>query len=120
MLNLSILVDDGVFRYSSWPTFLLENHSLSYIELLVQFNKVANISSELEIVKGDHVLACLSSILTFLIFHYRILKIGAIVVPINILLKKTEVFYVHDHGDIKAAFCWDDPFTSLDNKIFCH
>ncbi|RMH12941.1 MAG: long-chain fatty acid--CoA ligase, partial [Gammaproteobacteria bacterium] len=56
--------------------------------------------------KGDHVaLSCLN-LPYFPMVYYAILKVGAVVVPLNVLLKRHEIQYHLEDSNAKAYFCF--------------
>ena len=65
--------------------------SMTYRELNAAVNQVANGLLAEGITAGDRVAISCVSISPFVISYYAILKIGAITVPLNLLLKKDEI-----------------------------
>ena len=59
-------------------------------------------------VEGDRVGIMLPNVAYFPICYYGALRVGAAVVPMNVLLKEREVrFYLEDPG-AKLVFAWHD------------
>ena len=56
---------------------------------------------------GDKVALSCPNLPYFPIVYYGILKAGAVVVPLNVLLKGREVAYHLDDSDAKAHFCFE-------------
>ena len=106
MLNLSVILEDSARRYPAKPAFSFMDTSLTYAQVNEAANKVANGLKKAGIQVGDKVaLSCLN-LPWFPIIYYGILKAGAVVVPLSVLLKKDEIeYHLHD-SDAKAYFCF--------------
>src|SRR5205823_4279046 len=70
-------------------------------------NQVANLLVERGIGAGDKVAISCPNLPYFPVIYYGILKVGAVVVPLNILLKGREIAYHLDDSDAKAYFCFE-------------
>jgi long-chain acyl-CoA synthetase len=66
---------------------------------------VANVLSLAGIQKGDTVALSCQNVPYFPIVYYGILKAGAIVMPLNVLLKPREIAYHLRDADARAYFC---------------
>ncbi|ULQ54726.1 long-chain-fatty-acid--CoA ligase [Flavihumibacter fluvii] len=106
MLNLASILEDSTRRYPAKPAFTFRDNSFTYAEINMAANKVANGLIEKGIRPGDKVaLSCLN-LPQFPIIYFGILKAGAIVVPLSVLLKKEEIEYHLRDSDAKAYFCY--------------
>jgi acyl-coenzyme A synthetase/AMP-(fatty) acid ligase len=75
---------------------------ITYQEFDSQVNRAANMLLNMEIRNGDRVCMYLPNCLEFLYAWFGILKIGAILVPINYAFKKREAQYIINHSEPKA------------------
>lgn len=106
MLNLSVILEDSARRYPNKEAFIFGDTRLSYAQINGAANQVANGLKSIGIEPGDKVaLSCLN-LPYFPIIYYGILKAGAIVVPLSVLLKRNEVAYHLQDSDAKAYFCF--------------
>ena len=106
MLNLAVLLDDSARRYPSKAAFIFMDTSLTYAEINETACRVANALQAKGIQPGDKVaLSCLN-IPAFPIVYFGILKAGAVVVPLSVLLKKDEIEYHLTNSEAKAYFCF--------------
>ncbi len=106
MLNLSVLLDNSARVYPTKAAFTFMDSSLSYAQIHHAACRVANGLREKGIQPGDKVaLSCLN-LPAFPIIYYGILKAGAIVVPLSVLLKQDEIQYHLTNSDAKAYFCY--------------
>jgi long-chain acyl-CoA synthetase len=106
MLNLAVLLDDSAKRYPSKPAFTFMDTTLSYAQINGAANQIANGLKASGIKKGDKVaLSCLN-LPYFPIIYFGILKAGATVVPLSVLLKTAEITYHLTDSEAKAYFCF--------------
>ena len=106
MLNLSTILQDSAKRYPSKRAFTFMDTGFSYAEINDAANKVANGLKGIGIKAGDKVaLSCLN-IPAFPIVYYGIIKTGAVVVPLSVLLKKDEIEYHLKDSEAKAYCCF--------------
>ncbi len=86
----------------------LDDVELTYAQLDAAASGVANLLREKGVEAGDRVGVMLPNVPYFPVVYYGVLKLGGVVVPMNVLLKKREVgFYLSDPG-AKAVFAWHD------------
>src|SRR5206468_12846163 len=107
MLNLAILLEDSAREVPERTAIVFEESKLSYAALNAAANQVANVLSLAGIQKGDKVALSCQNIPYFPIVYYGILKAGAVVMPLNILLKAREIAYHLQDADAKAYFCFE-------------
>ncbi len=107
MLNLATLLDRSAGRNPGKVAVIFETTRLRYAELLGAANKVANGLAKLGIGRGDHVAIQLANTPHFVIAYFATLKIGATVVPLNVLFKQNEVAYHLDDSDAIALIAWE-------------
>jgi len=105
--NLATLLDDSARRYADRDAVVLGDTRLTYAQVDAAANQVANLLVERGIEPGDKVALTCPNLPYFTIVYYGILKAGATVVPLNVLLKAREVAYHLDDSDAKAYFCFE-------------
>ncbi len=105
MLNLAMLLEDSAREVPKRAAVIFEDTELSYAELNATSNQVANALVQLGIRRGDTVAISCQNIPYFPIVYYGILKAGAVVVPLNVLLKPREIAYHLQDAGVKAYFC---------------
>ena len=107
MLNLSSILESSAITYASKDAFTFANQSLTYAQINGAANQVANGLVAQGIKAGDKVaLSCLN-LPYFPIIYFGILKAGAIVVPLSVLLKSDEVAFHLNDSDAKAYICFE-------------
>jgi long-chain acyl-CoA synthetase len=105
MLNLAMLLEDSTREVPKRTAVIFEDTKLSYEELNATTNQVAHALVQLGIRRGDAVAISCQNIPYFPIVYYGILKAGAVVVPLNVLLKSREIAYHLQDAGVKAYFC---------------
>lgn len=106
MPNLSSLLEDSASQYADREAVVLGDTRLTYAQVNGAANQVANLLVSRGIQPGDKVALSCPNLPYFPIVYYGILKAGATVVPLNVLLKGREVAYHLADSDAKAYFCF--------------
>jgi long-chain acyl-CoA synthetase len=83
-----------------------KGNQLTYRMLNSAANQVASGLIQAGIQKGDKVALSCPNLPYFPIVYYGILKAGATVVPLNVLLKSREIAYHLKDSEAKAYFCF--------------
>ena len=91
MLNLASNLERNAALFPDKLVVHAGAHSLSYAQLDATSNQLANGLRALGIRPGDKVALTCPNLAYFPIAYYAILKIAAVVVPLNILLKAPEI-----------------------------
>uniref|UniRef100_UPI000D3ADB9D long-chain-fatty-acid--CoA ligase n=1 Tax=unclassified Variovorax TaxID=663243 RepID=UPI000D3ADB9D len=88
--------------------------SLAYAELVAQVERIAAfLHHELGVRRGDRVLLFLPNGRGWVAAYYAVLRLNAVVVPVNPMNKRDELpHYLHDTGAV-AAFCGADNVAEL-------
>ncbi|WP_282693485.1 long-chain fatty acid--CoA ligase [Streptomyces sp. CC208A] len=107
MLNLSVLLEDSARSYPDRDALLLGPTRLTYAQVDAAANQVANLLVERGVAPGDKVALSCPNLPYFPIVYYGILKAGAVVVPLNVLLKSREIAYHLEDADVAAYFCFE-------------
>jgi len=106
MLNLANILDYSAKEYAEKTALVFGDKRFSYAQLNAVANQVANGLTALGIGKGDKVALSCPNLPYFPMIYYGILKAGAVVVPLNVLLKGREIAYHLKDSDAKAYFCF--------------
>ena len=106
MLNLSILLEDSARNYPERAAVVLGDQRLTYAQVNAAANQVANMLAARGIGPGDKVALSCPNLPYFPIAYYGILKAGAVVVPLNVLLKGREIAYHLKDSQATAYLCF--------------
>lgn len=105
--NLSQILTESAARYPDRTAIVLGDQRMSYAQLDAASNQVANLLIERGIEPGDKVALSSPNVPQFTIAYYGILKAGATVVPLNVLLKERGVAYHLADSDAKAYIAFE-------------
>src|SRR3954470_9688763 len=106
MLNLSVLLEDSARHYPERTAVVLGDTRLTYAQVDAAARQVAGLLVERGIRPGDKVALSCPNLPYFPVVYYGILKAGAVVVPLNVLLKGREIAYHLADAEAKAYFCF--------------
>jgi acyl-CoA synthetase (AMP-forming)/AMP-acid ligase II len=98
------------------PALLLDREAVSFSELNVRANRVANGLQELGVKKGDRVAVMLPNIPEFVYAFAGTLKLGAVAVPFNTLYKGGEILHILKDSGAKVLFALTN-FAPMINEI---
>src|ERR1700754_2404426 len=107
MLNLSVLLEDSARNYPERVAVVLGEQRLTYAQVEAGANQVANLLVARGIRPGDKVALSCPNLPYFPIVYYGILKAGAVVVPLNVLLKGREIAYHLKDSQARAYLCFE-------------
>jgi long-chain acyl-CoA synthetase len=107
MLNLASFVSNHAAFEGDSVALRLGEKCYSYHDLEALSNQIANYLSSLGIKQGDKVALSCPNVPYFPMVYYGILKTGAVVVPLNVLLKAKEIAYFLKDSDAKALLAFE-------------
>jgi len=106
-MNLAHILIDSATRDPDHVAMKLDDAELTYGRLEQGSARVAGLLRDHGVAPGDRVGIMLPNVPYFAICYYGVLRAGAVVVPMNVLLKRREVaFYLADSG-AKLLFAWE-------------
>ena len=114
--NLATLLETSAQKYPEREAivFPATGRRMTYAEVDTVANMVANLLVSKGIQPGDKVALSCPNLPYFSLIYWGILKAGATVVPLNVLLKGREVAYHLDDSDAKAYFCFQGTAGAAD------
>jgi long-chain acyl-CoA synthetase len=104
--NLATILRESAHSYPSKPVALFDEGAMTYAELDALSDRCAAGLRRAGIEPGDPVAIQLPNIPQFLITYFGILKAGAVVVPLNVLLKAPEIAYQLSDVGARALVVW--------------
>jgi long-chain acyl-CoA synthetase len=107
MLNLSVVLDDTARETPDREALVFGDLRLSYAFVNTIANQVANLLRSRGVGPGDKVALACPNLPYFPMVYFGILKAGAVVVPLNVLLKRREIAYHLEDSDAKALFAFE-------------
>jgi long-chain acyl-CoA synthetase len=105
-MNLASILTDAAQRSPEKIAVKLDDVELSYAALNDGSARVAGMLKAAGVEPGDRVGIMLPNVPYFPVVYYGVLRLGAVVVPMNVLLKGREVKYYLEDPGAKALFAW--------------
>src|SRR4029450_10183026 len=93
--------------YPTRPAVRLDDFLLTYQELDERSTRAAALLAEHGVEPGDRVALMLPNVPQFPMLYYGILRAGAVVVPMNPLLKAREIQYYLEDSGTRLLFAWE-------------
>lgn len=107
MLNLAVVLEESARQFPARDAVVQGRMHLTYAELDAAASRVANALIVRGIAGGDRVALSCPNLPWFPIAYFGILKAGAVVVPLNILLTEREIAYHLADSGARAYFCFE-------------
>ncbi len=107
MLNLATILEETALRRPEKDAFVFADRGTSYAALDAASSRLAAALAQRGVEPGDTVALSCPNMPYFPIVYYAILKAGAVVVPLNVLLKAREIAYHLNDSRAKAYFCFE-------------
>jgi long-chain acyl-CoA synthetase len=104
--NLISVLDRAAAERADHPAVRMDDLVLDYSELLDAAGRATSLLSSAGVAPGDRVAIMLPNVPAFPIAFYGALGAGAVVVPMNPLLKSREVAYYLGDSGAKVLFAW--------------
>lgn len=115
MGNLAQNLADSARANPDAPALKLDDIVISYGQLDQASGRIAGLLASKGVGPGDRVGVMLPNVPHFPVVYYGILRLGAVVVPMNVLLKERETgFYLGDSG-AKVVFAWNDFLSAAEH-----
>jgi long-chain acyl-CoA synthetase len=106
MTNLSSLLDEAAADQPDRPALRMDDLVLTYAQLREAAGRMSRLLSSAGIEPGDRVGLMLPNVPAFPIAFYGALAAGAVVVPMNPLLKSREVGYYLSDSGARVVLAW--------------
>src|SRR6476660_2811358 len=107
-MNLASVLTDSAERDPDHVALRLDDMEVSYGLLDEGSARLAAVLADRGLEPGDRVGIMLPNVPYFAVCYYGILRAGAVVVPMNVLLKGREVAFYCGDPDSKVVFVWHD------------
>jgi long-chain acyl-CoA synthetase len=106
MLNLAVILRESATARPGAPAILHDGATITYADLDARSDAVAAALTVRGIRPGDRIGLHLPDIAEFPIAYYGILKAGAVVVPLNVLLRAPEIAYQLADSGARLLITW--------------
>ncbi|HTP17319.1 MAG TPA: long-chain fatty acid--CoA ligase [Streptosporangiaceae bacterium] len=106
MANLSAVVAQTAAEHAERPALRMDGNVLTYEQLQDAAGSLASLLTSAGVAPGDRVAVMLPNVPAFPIAFFGALSAGAVVVPMNPMLKSREVAYYLEDSGAKVIFVW--------------
>ena len=106
MMSINSLLDQAAAEHPDHAALRMDDIVLSYTQLREAAGRMSTLLASLGVEPGDRVGLMLPNVPAFPIAFYGALAAGAVVVPMNPLLKSREVSYYLVDSGAKAVVAW--------------
>ena len=103
----------SALRYPQKPALVFFNRILRYAQLAAQAEQLAGRLADLGVKQGDRVIILMQNCPQWVLAHFAILRLGAVVVPVNPMNKADELGHYILDPDVKLAIAAADLATEL-------
>ncbi|RJG02959.1 class I adenylate-forming enzyme family protein [Noviherbaspirillum sedimenti] len=111
--SIGELLPASARKHGARPALIFGNRCFSYRDLDLLTNRFSNALRHLGISPGDRVSLYASNSWQWIVSYYGILKLGAVVNPLNMMLTPTEAEYAINDCQAKAVVTSSDKASSL-------
>ena len=116
-MNLSELLARNARKYPLKEAIIENNVSLTYAEVDEVVNRIASALARLEISQGDKVILYIPNTKEFVFSYFAVVRLGAIVVPVNVRLATEEVRYIIQHCEAKMVIAHEATYKELESLV---
>jgi long-chain acyl-CoA synthetase len=103
--NLALLLDETASSHPDRVALTFEEWTLSYDELHDASSRLATVLAREGVGPGDRVALSCPNTPWFTVSYFAILKLGAVVVPLNVMLKASDVAFHLDLVEARILLC---------------
>ncbi|GAB2996775.1 long-chain fatty acid--CoA ligase [Amycolatopsis acidiphila] len=107
MLNLSVLLESTARAHPDRTAVVSGEQTISYAELDRKARQLAEAVRARGVRPGDRVALICPNLPEFPVVYFGLLKAGAVVVPLNPLLKERELEFIFGDSGAVAVFAWE-------------
>lgn len=107
MSNVAALLTESAERFPDRPVIILDDTRMTYAQLNDLSARAAAMLKSQGITPGDRVAMVMPNVPHMPVLYYAILRIGAVVVPLNPLLTPRELAYHFTNAEASAVLTWE-------------
>ncbi|MFA8440069.1 AMP-binding protein [Pueribacillus sp. YX66] len=101
-------------NYSNETAYIFYGHDITWGQLSNDTRRFARFLQAQGVVKGDRIGLFMQNCPQYLISHYAVQMLGAIVVPLNPMYKESELEYLMNEVEIKAVVVGEELYPLID------
>jgi len=112
--TLGDLLTRSVARNPEKQAFIFGERKVTYKQLDQLVNKIANGLIKRGIKKGDRLAIFSKNNLDFVIITFALARIGAVLIPVNYMLRGKDIAYILEHAGAKGIFTEKEHITTIE------
>src|SRR5690625_4575234 len=112
--TLGDLLTRTAVKYPEKWAFTYKSRKVTYKELDDLVNQTAHVLIQDGITKGNRLAILSKNSLDFVITLFAVARIGAVLIPINYMLKEKDISYILQHANVKGLFAAEEYTTILE------
>ncbi|MFC0296699.1 class I adenylate-forming enzyme family protein [Geobacillus jurassicus] len=116
-MNISELLARNARKFPDKTAIIDGETELSYAEVDRAVNRLASSLERLGIRRGDKVALYMPNTTEFVFAYFAVLRLGSVVVPINVRLTAAEVQYILGHSEAKMLIAHDLVHQALTSLV---
>ena len=114
---LTRYLEDHAKQHPQKAAIVFEGSVLTYADLLTRVEALAaHLHHDLHVQHGDRVVLLSQNSPEYIVAFYAVMRIGAVVVPVNPMCKTDEVAFYFADTDARVAIVQQDLMTNIDAK----
>ncbi|HET8629626.1 MAG TPA: long-chain fatty acid--CoA ligase [Thermomicrobiales bacterium] len=115
--TLAEFVADVARRDGEKPALIFQDQPVTYAQLDALIERAADGLAARGVGHGDRVALMLPNIPPFVVAYYAALRLGAIVVPVNLLYKADEIAYILGDSEAKALVVYEGFYAQAGEAV---
>ncbi|WP_034759437.1 class I adenylate-forming enzyme family protein [Rossellomorea vietnamensis] len=119
-MNISELLSRNSRKYPTRQAVVTEGEEMTYRELDEKVNQLANSLKMRDIGVGDKVMLFMPNSAEFVISYFAVLRLGAIIVPVNAKLSPDELSFIVHHSDARAILAHEGVWETVESIELGH
>lgn len=113
-MNMGTILEKATEKFAGKKALILDDRELSFAELNEVANRVGNALRAGGVEKGDRVALLLPNRLESIASFYAIMKIGAVINPLNPLFRGREIKYILNNSGAKVLVTTADQMKTIE------
>lgn len=113
-MNMGAILEKAAAKFAGARALILDDRELTFAELDEVANRIGNVLRGQGVQKGDRVALLLPNGLPSIASFFAIMKIGAVINPLNPLFKGREITYIVNNSGAKVLITTADQMETIE------
>jgi acyl-coenzyme A synthetase/AMP-(fatty) acid ligase len=112
--TLGQMIEHRALTMADKPVLYFRDETVTFAQLNAEANKYANVLSDFGVVPGDRVCLFIPNRLEFLYAYFGLIKLGAMMISLSVMLKADEAKYIIDDAKAKMLITTEYLFPTIE------